>query len=118
MMTDKEALYIFSRFMDVGFDTEQIRYYFDRNKLFEAMSIVKNKFKESIRLAFNSDKYIVITFSDGVVCRYSPEEYTDYKYDRKFFIVIRYNQWIGCHNLNDIKHIDIATLPDLESRYE
>lgn len=48
-----------------------------------------------------------ITFKDGDIAHYEPNQYTDYKYDGKYFIVVYNEQWIGFYNLDAVKRIDI-----------
>ena len=50
---------------------------------------------------------IEIVMRNDEVSYYKPEEYTDYKYDGKYFIVIYENQWIGLYNLDCIRSIKI-----------
>ena len=50
---------------------------------------------------------IEIVFRNGDMCHYKPEEYTDYKYDGKYFIVIRDKQWIGFYNLDCVEYIEV-----------
>ncbi len=50
---------------------------------------------------------IEIVFRNGDMCHYKPEEYTDYKYDGKYFIVIRGKQWIGFYNLDCVEYIEV-----------
>ena len=50
---------------------------------------------------------IEITFKDGDMAHYEPNQYTDYKYDGKYFIVVYNEQWIGFYNLDAVKRIDI-----------
>ena len=50
---------------------------------------------------------IEINFKNGEVSHYKDNEYTDYKYDGKYFIVIRDNQWIGFYNLDCVMCIDV-----------
>ena len=51
--------------------------------------------------------FIAIVFQNGNICHYSPSEYTDYKYDGKYFIVIYEKQWIGLYNLDCVEYIEI-----------
>lgn len=51
---------------------------------------------------------IEIVFSNGDMVHYAPEEYTDYKYDGKYFIVIRDKQWIGFYNLDCVEYIEVG----------
>ena len=50
---------------------------------------------------------IEIVFKNGDVAHYMPDEYTDYKYDGKYFIVILEKQWIGFYNLDAIEYIEV-----------
>lgn len=51
---------------------------------------------------------IEIVFKDSdTVHYYNPDQYTDYRYDRKFFIVIRDKQWIGFYNLDCVEYIKV-----------
>lgn len=50
---------------------------------------------------------IEIVFKNGDMTNYGPEQYTDYKYDGKFFIVISDKQWIGFYNLDCVEYIEI-----------
>lgn len=50
---------------------------------------------------------IEIVFRNGDICHYEPEEYTDYRYDGKYFIVIREKQWIGFYNLDCVEYIEV-----------
>ena len=59
-------------------------------------------------------EYITIVFQNGDMCHYRPNEYTDYRYDGKYFIVIRDKQWIGFYNLNCIEYIEISSIEDAE----
>ena len=51
---------------------------------------------------------IEIVFRNGDMVHYAPEEYTDYKYDGKYFIVIRDKQWIGFYNLDCVEYIEVG----------
>ena len=51
---------------------------------------------------------IEIVFKNGDMAHYNRTEYTDYKYDGKFFIVIYEKQWIGLYNLDSVEYIKIA----------
>ena len=50
---------------------------------------------------------ISIVFRNGEVCHYYKDEYTDYKYDGKYFIVIKDKQWIGFYNLDCVECIEV-----------
>ena len=50
---------------------------------------------------------IEIVFRNGDMCHYKPDEYTDYRYDGKYFIVIREKQWIGFYNLDCVEYIKV-----------
>lgn len=53
------------------------------------------------------EKSIYIYKKDGDVIEYSSNDYTDYEYDGKCFIVIDEYRWIGIHNIDDITDIMI-----------
>ena len=59
-------------------------------------------------------KFITIVFRNGNVCHYSPSEYTDYKYDGKYFIVIYEKQWIGFYNLDCVEYIEVSSIEAAE----
>ena len=50
---------------------------------------------------------IEIVFKNGDMAHYKPNEYTDYKYDGKYFIVIYEKQWIGFYNLDCVEYIEV-----------
>ena len=50
---------------------------------------------------------IQIVFQNQDIVCYKPDEYTEYKYDGKYFIVIKGMQWIGFYNLNCIEYIEV-----------
>lgn len=50
---------------------------------------------------------IEIVFRNGDMAHYKPDEYTDYKYDGKYFIVIYEKQWIGFYNLDCVEYIEV-----------
>ena len=50
---------------------------------------------------------IEIVFRSGEVAHYKPSEYTEYRYDGKYFIVIKDCQWIGFYNLDCVECIEI-----------
>lgn len=41
-----------------------------------------------------------IVFKNGDVITYGEDDYTDYSYDSKCFIVIKGQQWIGIYNMD------------------
>lgn len=59
-------------------------------------------------------QWITVKFKNGEICHYKPSEYTDYDYDKKYFIVIRNKQWIGLYNLDDIRYVEIGTVEEAE----
>lgn len=59
-------------------------------------------------------KFITIVFRNGNICHYSPSEYTDYKYDGKYFIVIYEKQWIGFYNLDCVEYIEVSSIEAAE----
>lgn len=50
---------------------------------------------------------IKIVFRNGDFDTWKENEYTDYKYDGKCFIVIKGEQWVGFYNINTITQITI-----------
>ena len=60
------------------------------------------------------NEYITIVFKKGNMCHYKPDMYTDYRYDGKYFIVIRENQWIGFYNLDCVEYIEVLSIEDAE----
>ena len=50
---------------------------------------------------------IEIVMKNGDMITYKPEDYTDYHYDRKFFIVTYNKQWIGMYNCDSIEYVEI-----------
>ncbi len=45
---------------------------------------------------------IKIVFKNGTTCKWKNEEYTDYKYDGKCFIVMKEEKWVGMYNMDRI----------------
>ena len=45
---------------------------------------------------------IIITLTNGNQVKWKEEEYTDYRYDGKCFIVIRNNKWVGIYNMDSV----------------
>ena len=60
------------------------------------------------------NNWITIGFKNGEICHYPPDEYTDYQYDGKCFIVIRDKQWIGIYNLDEVRYIEVSTKEEAE----
>ena len=58
-----------------------------------------------LRLGIGGSQMIEIVFNNGDMAHYEPSEYTDYKYDGKYFIVIYEKQWIGFYNLDCVEYI-------------
>jgi len=48
---------------------------------------------------------IQITMSNGCYVEWKPEQYTDYMYDGKCFIIIRGEQWVGFYNMDSVRSI-------------
>ena len=51
---------------------------------------------------------IEIVFNNGDMMTYQHNEYTDYRYDGKYFIVLQGKKWIGFYNLRYIEYITIG----------
>lgn len=58
------------------------------------------------------NNYIIIVFRNGDTFHYKQEEYTDYRYDGKYFIVIYEKQWIGFYNLDAVEFITVGEQED------
>lgn len=50
---------------------------------------------------------IHITMNNGLYNEWKAEQYTDYVYDGKCFIIMRGEQWVGIYNINSIQSIVI-----------
>lgn len=64
--------------------------------------------KKHTEVQTGMNKWIIIDFKNGEICHYKPDEYDDYQYDKKCFIVIKDKQWIGIYNLDDIRYVEIS----------
>ena len=51
--------------------------------------------------------WLIIQLKDGMNAKYSPDEYTDYYYDKKAFIVIKDKRWIGIYNWNIVDYVEV-----------
>lgn len=51
---------------------------------------------------------IKITMVNGNVITWNKDAYTDYVYDRKFFIVIQGEKWVGFYNLAHVFSIEVG----------
>ena len=52
-------------------------------------------------------KKITVTMRNGNFAEWDRDEWDDYTYDGKFFIVIKSGAWIGFYNLDDVRTIII-----------
>lgn len=50
---------------------------------------------------------IQITFNSGAFIAWEKEQYTDYMYDGKCFIIIKGCQWVGIYNISAIRSIEV-----------
>lgn len=50
---------------------------------------------------------INITLSNGAFIQWKEDQYTDYMYDGKCFIIIKGAQWIGIYNLDFVRSIEV-----------
>lgn len=50
---------------------------------------------------------IQITMMNGVYNEWKPQQYTDYMYDGKCFIIMRDAQWVGIYNMDAVRMITI-----------
>lgn len=51
---------------------------------------------------------IRITMNNGCYNEWTPEQYTDYMYDRKCFIIIKDEQWVGIYNIDSVRSITVG----------
>lgn len=51
--------------------------------------------------------WLIIVLKDGSTAKYSPEEYTDYYYDKSIFAVIKDKRWIAGYNWNCVEYFSI-----------
>lgn len=45
---------------------------------------------------------IRIEMKNGKIVKWKKKEYTDYKYDGKYFIIVKDGEWVGFYNLDCI----------------
>ena len=50
---------------------------------------------------------IQITMDNGIYDEWKPEQYTDYMYDGRCFIITKDEQWVGIYNLDSVRRIVI-----------
>lgn len=50
---------------------------------------------------------IRIVLKNGCVIKWKKKEWTDYKYDGRYFIIVKNKKWIGFYNLDSIISIAI-----------
>lgn len=50
---------------------------------------------------------INITFSNGAFIQWNEDQYTDYMYDGKCFIIIKGQQWVGIYNMDCVRSVEI-----------
>ncbi len=48
---------------------------------------------------------IKIVFKNGCIAKWKKEQWTDYKYDGKCFIIIKGEQWVGIYNMDSVVSI-------------
>ena len=66
-----------------------------------------------LKLGIGGSQMIEIVFTNGDMAHYEPTDYTDYKYDGKYFIVIYEKQWIGFYNLDCVEYIVVERTKSL-----
>ena len=50
---------------------------------------------------------IQITLTNGsYICR-NKDQYTDYMYDGKVFVIIKGSQWVGIYNIDHVREIKV-----------
>lgn len=60
---------------------------------------------------------IIIKMKDSTVLHWNEGEWDDYKYDGKFFIVIKNGAWIGFYNLDFVISIVVDANGKIEETY-
>lgn len=50
---------------------------------------------------------IQITFNNGAFISWNKDQYTDYMYDGKCFIIIKESQWVGIYNMSAIRSVEV-----------
>lgn len=53
------------------------------------------------------ERMIRIVLKNGRVIKWKKKEWTDYKYDGRYFIIVKNKKWIGFYNLDSIISIAI-----------
>jgi len=48
---------------------------------------------------------IQITMNNGCYDEWKQDQYTDYMYDCKCFIIIKDEQWVGIYNMDSVRRI-------------
>lgn len=48
-----------------------------------------------------------ITLSNGSFIQWNKDQFTDYMYDGKCFIVIKGSQWVGIYNMNFVRSVEV-----------
>jgi hypothetical protein len=48
-----------------------------------------------------------ITMTNGTYICWNKEQYTDYLYDGKVFVVIKGSQWVGIYNIDHVREIRV-----------
>ena len=50
---------------------------------------------------------IQITMTNGTYICWKDEQYTDYMYDGKVFVVIKGSKWVGIYNIDHVREIRV-----------
>lgn len=50
---------------------------------------------------------IRITMNNGYCDEWIPEQYTDYMYDGKCFIIIKEGNWVGIYNMSSVRSVTV-----------
>ncbi len=59
---------------------------------------------------------IEIVFKNGDFETWGENEYTDYKYDGKCFIIIKDGKWVGFYNIDTITYVTINRQAEEEKK--
>ena len=78
----------------------------EMKSVFAALGIMKVRQWRSMP-GIGESRMIEIVFRNGDMTHYKQDQYTDYKYDGKYFIVIYEKQWIGFYNLDCVEYIEV-----------
>lgn len=53
-------------------------------------------------------EWLIVVLKNGNVAKYSPDEYTDYYYDKSIFTVIKDQRWIAGYNWDCVEYFEVT----------